>query len=103
MAILIEDTQMERLAEQIAVADGVSINEVLRASLLSLAGTRGLIPPKVPLRERLAKLAQEVDAIPPRNPPDTRSDDEVLGYNDADRLPTMNTTLISGSSPHRSW
>jgi hypothetical protein len=82
MTILIEDTQMERLAEQIAVADGVSVTEVLRTSLLSLAGTRGLTSHKAPLRERLAKLAQEVDAIPPRTPSDTRSNDEVLGYNE---------------------
>jgi hypothetical protein len=82
MTIMIEDAQMERLAEQIAVADGVSVTEVLRESLLSLAGTRGLAAHKTPLRERLARLAQEVDAIPPRTPPDTRSDDEVLGYNE---------------------
>jgi hypothetical protein len=82
MAILIEDAQMERLAEQIAVADGVSVAEVVREGLLSIAGMRGLTPHKAPLRERLAKLAQEVDAIPPRLPPDTRSDDEVLGYNE---------------------
>lgn len=82
MTIMIEDAQMERLAKQIAVADGVSVTDVLREGLLSLAGTRGLTPHKVPLRERLASLAQEVDAIPPRMPPDTRSDDEVLGYNE---------------------
>ncbi|MDR3086921.1 MAG: hypothetical protein LBU45_03100 [Azoarcus sp.] len=72
MAILIEGTQMERLAEQIAVVDDVSVAEVLREGLLSLAGTQGLIPHKAPLRERLARLAQEVDAIPPRMSPDTR-------------------------------
>jgi hypothetical protein len=42
MAIVIEDIQMERLAEQIAVAEGVSVTEVLRESLISLAGLRGL-------------------------------------------------------------
>lgn len=82
MTIMIEDTQMERLAEQIAIADGVSVTEVLRASLLSLAGSRGLTLHKASLRERLAKLAQELDAIPQRMPPDTRSNDEVLGYNE---------------------
>jgi hypothetical protein len=81
MTIMIEDAQMERLAEQIAVADGVSVAEVVREGLLSIAGTRGLTPRKAPLRERLAKLAQEDDALP-RLPPDTRSDDEVLGYNE---------------------
>ncbi|GHT93045.1 hypothetical protein FACS1894116_04290 [Betaproteobacteria bacterium] len=82
MTIMIEDAQMERLAEQLAVADGVSVTEILREGLLSLAGTRGLTLHKAPLRERLVRLAQEVDAIPPRMPPDTRSDDEILGYNE---------------------
>jgi hypothetical protein len=82
MTIMIEDAQMERLAESIAAADGVSVAEVMRMGLLSLAETRGLTPHRAPLRQRLAKLAQEVDAIPPRMPHDTRSDNEVLGYNE---------------------
>jgi hypothetical protein len=82
MTIMIEDAQMERLAESIAAADGVSVAEVLREGLLALAGTRGLAQHRAPLRQRLAKLAQEVDAIPPRMPLDTRSDNEVLAYNE---------------------
>ena len=66
MAIVIEDVQMERLAEQIAVAEGVSVAEVVRESLLSLAGLRGVAARKPPLRERLTVLAREVDAVPPR-------------------------------------
>jgi hypothetical protein len=82
MAIVIEDIQMERLAEQIAVAEGVSVTEVLRESLISLAGLRGVTTWKAPLRERLAALAKEVDAVPAPVPTDLRSDDEVLGYNE---------------------
>jgi hypothetical protein len=82
MAIVIEDIQMERLAEQIAVAEGVSVTEVLRESLISLAGLRGVTTRKAPLRERLAALAKEVDAVPAPVPTDLRSDDEVLGYNE---------------------
>jgi hypothetical protein len=80
MAIVIEDLQMERLAQQLAVAQGVTITEVVRESLLSLAGMRGLVAKKPPLRERLATLAREVDAVP--HQPDTRSDNDVLGYNE---------------------
>lgn len=80
MAIVIEDAQIEQLAERIAVAEGVSVAEVLRESLMSLAGQRGLTTHKAPLRERLAALAREVDAVPARVPEDTRSDDEILGY-----------------------
>jgi hypothetical protein len=82
MAIVIEDIQMERLAEQIALAQGVSVTEVLRESLISLAGLRGLTTQKTPLRERLAALAREVDAVPAHVPTEPRSEDEVLGYNE---------------------
>ncbi|WP_295442478.1 type II toxin-antitoxin system VapB family antitoxin [uncultured Thiodictyon sp.] len=82
MAIVIDDLQMERLAEQIARLEGVSVTEVVRESLLSLAGLRGLGARKPALRERLAALALEVDAVPPRMPPDTRSANEILGYDE---------------------
>ncbi len=81
MAIVIEDAQLELLAQQLAVVEGVSVAEVLRESLQSLAGLRGLATRKAPLRERLAALASEVDAVPQHQPVDTRSDDEILGYN----------------------
>ncbi|MDR2013065.1 MAG: type II toxin-antitoxin system VapB family antitoxin [Rhodanobacter sp.] len=86
MAIVIEDIQMEHLAKQIAVAKGVSIPEVLRESLLAFAELRGLTMSKeVPLRERLAALAREADAMPVRVPLDQRSNDEILGYNECGR------------------
>ena len=57
MAVVIEDVQVEHLAKQVAAAEGISIPEVLRESLLSLAGLRGLTMRKeAPLRERLAAL-----------------------------------------------
>lgn len=81
MAIVIEDAQMEELAQQMATAEGVTVTEVVRESLVSLAGMRGLETKKLPLRERLAKLASEVDALPQKTPVDSRSDNDVLGYN----------------------
>ena len=68
MAIVIEDVQMERLAERMARAEGVSIAEVVREGLLSLAGLRGMVADKPPLRDRLTALACEVDSVPPRAP-----------------------------------
>jgi hypothetical protein len=82
MAIVIEDLQMERLAQQIATAEGVSVTEVVRESLLSLASLRGLTAKRPSLRERLAALACEVDALPPRHPSDSRSDNDILGYDE---------------------
>ncbi len=82
MAIVIEDLQMEQLALQIARAKGVSVMEAVRESLLSLAGMRGLVTKKPPLRERLAKLAREVDMLPSRTSADNRSSNDILGYNE---------------------
>ena len=82
MAIVIEDLQMERLAQQLANAEGVTVAEVVRESLVSLADMRGIVAKKQPLRERLAALAREVDALPHRTPIDTRSDNDILGYNE---------------------
>lgn len=82
MAIVIEDIQMEHLAKQIAAAEGVSVTEILRESLLSLVGVRGVIARKAPLRECLVALAREVDATPARVPPAHRSNDKILGYNE---------------------
>lgn len=82
MAIVIEDLQMEQLAQQIAMAEGVTVMEVVRESLLSLAGIRGLAAKKPPLRERLAKLAREVDTLAPHTSIDNRSDNDILGYNE---------------------
>lgn len=82
MTIVIEDRQMEQLAQQIAQAEGVSITEVVRESLLSLAGVRGVIAKKLPLRDRLARLAQEIDTLPPSTLKDNRSENDLLGYNE---------------------
>lgn len=82
MAIVIEDLQMEQLAQKIAKAEGVSVTEVIRESLLSLAGIRGIAAKKSPLRERLAKLAHEVDALPRRASVNNLSDNDILGYNE---------------------
>ncbi|MDR0378853.1 MAG: type II toxin-antitoxin system VapB family antitoxin [Candidatus Accumulibacter sp.] len=82
MVLVIEDAHTESLARRIAAAERISVDDVLRESLTSLAEMRGLPIKKAPLRERLATLAREVDAIPPRIPADPRSDDEILGYNE---------------------
>lgn len=82
MAIVIEDLQMEELAQRLARAEGVTVAEVVREGLLSLADIRGVVTEKPALRERLDTLAAEVDALPNRSPTDTRSDNDILGYDE---------------------
>lgn len=82
MSIVIDDPHLEQLAKQLAVAEGTSIESVVRESLMSLAGRRGLAAQDRPLRERLAELAREVDAVPAKSPEDRRSAEEVVGYDE---------------------
>lgn len=82
MSIVIDDPQIERLAEQLAASEGTTIENVVREGLMSLAGRRGLASRDRPLRERLAELAREVDAVPEKLPLDTRSAEDILGYDE---------------------
>ena len=53
-----------------------------RAGRAFLAGLRGAVADRPPLRERLAILAREVDAVPPRRLAEPRGDNEILGYDE---------------------
>ncbi len=81
MTIVIDDAQVESLARELAKSKGISVADVVRESLLSLAQKRGGVVLAASLRERLAELAREVDALPKRAV-DPRSDEEILGYNE---------------------
>jgi hypothetical protein len=83
MSIVIDDPRLEQLAQELAAAEGTTVESVVRASLMSRAGSRGLTAtPKRPLRDRLADLAREVDALPAKAPADNRAAEAVLGYGD---------------------
>jgi len=83
MSIVIDDPRLEQLAQELAAAEGTTVESVVRESLMSRAGRRGLaVVSDRPLRERLADLAREVDALPTKIPADTRSAEAVLGYDD---------------------
>jgi hypothetical protein len=83
MSIVIDDPRLEQLAQELAAAEGTTVENVLRESLMSRAGRRGLaVVSDRPLRDRLADLAREVDALPTKMPADSRSAEAVLGYDD---------------------
>jgi hypothetical protein len=83
MSIVIDDPRLERLAQELAAAEGTTVESVVRESLMSRAGRRGLaVVSDRPLRERLADLAREVDALPAEVPADSRTTEAVLGYDD---------------------
>ena len=83
MSIVIDDPHLEQLAQELAAAEGTTVESVVRASLMSRAGRRGLtVAQERSLRDRLADLAREVDALPAKVPADNRSAEAVLGYDD---------------------
>jgi hypothetical protein len=83
MSIVIDDPSLEQLAHELAAAEGTTVENVVRESLMSRAGRRGLaVVSDRPLRDRLADLGHEVDALPAKVPADNRSAEAVLGYDD---------------------
>ena len=74
MTIVIEDLQMEALAQQLANAKGTSIGEVLQESLVFLAGSRGIA-------HEIAGAHQAETPSRKKSPSDGLSDDQILGYN----------------------
>jgi hypothetical protein len=82
MSIVIDDPRLEQLAQALAAAEGTTVESVVRESLMTRAGRRGLAVPERPLRDRLAELAREVDALPAKLPADSRTAEAVLGYDD---------------------
>ena len=82
MSIVIDDPRLEQLAQQLAAAEGTTVESVVRESLMSRAGRRGLTLHERPLRERLMDLAREVDALPAKRPPDRRTAEEIVGYDE---------------------
>jgi hypothetical protein len=81
MSIVIDDPRLEQLVQELAAAEGTTVESVVRASLMFRAGRRGLaVVSDRPLRDRLADLAREVDALPAKVPADNRSAEAVLGY-----------------------
>jgi hypothetical protein len=83
MSIVIDDPRLERLAQELAAAEGTTVESVVRKSLMSRAERCGLaVVSDRPLRDRLADLAREVDALPAKVPADSRTAEAVLGYDD---------------------
>jgi hypothetical protein len=80
---VIDDPRLEQLVQELAAAEGTTVESVVRESLMSRAGRRALTAtPERRLSDRLAELAREVDALPAKVPADNRSAEAVVGYDD---------------------
>ena len=77
MPISIKNQEAERLARELAKETGESITEVIKVSLLDrLQRLKGRLHARA-LPEQVADILERLDALPTL---DTRSDDEILGY-----------------------
>ncbi|HWF03773.1 MAG TPA: type II toxin-antitoxin system VapB family antitoxin [Candidatus Angelobacter sp.] len=84
MALNIKDSETDSLAREVAKRTGETITDAIRTSLkerLQRLVGRYKAPTK---REKLYEILHRVDALPQL---DSRSDDEILGY-DENGLPT---------------
>ena len=79
MALSIKDPEADRLAREVARATGETLTaavvQSLRERLARVRRTRGR-----PLREELLQIGQRCAKLPVR---DSRSDDEIVGYDDS--------------------
>jgi antitoxin VapB len=79
MALSIKDTETERLARQVARETDESLTEAIRRSLKErLQRLRRRSHARV-TREKLNDIFRRIDALPNL---DTRTEDEILGYDE---------------------
>jgi antitoxin VapB len=81
MTISLKDHEAERLAREVAALTGESLTEADRKALAERLGRerRRRAPGRAGLAQRLKALGQECAALPDL---DTRSADEIIGYDD---------------------
>jgi len=80
MAINIKDSETDRLAREVAKRAGETITDAIRKALeerLQRLTGRYAAPTK---RDKLYEILNRVDALPRL---DTRSEDEILGYDES--------------------
>ena len=80
MAINIKDSETDRLAREVAKRAGETITDAIRKALeerLQRLAGRYAAPTK---RNKLYEILNRVDALPRL---DTRSEDEILGYDES--------------------
>lgn len=80
MALSLKDAETDRLAREVAKLTGESLTQAVRTALAErLERERRKQGKSKGLAERLAELAKECAALPDY---DTRSPDEIIGYDE---------------------
>lgn len=80
MALSLKDPETDRLAREVATLTGESLTEAVRTALAErLARERLRRGETVGLAEKLLEIGRQCAALPDL---DTRTDDEILGYDE---------------------
>ena len=77
MALSITDPEADRLARELAERTGETLTQAVVTALRERLARESRRISSVPLREELAAIRQRCAALPVL---DSRSDDEILGY-----------------------
>lgn len=82
MAITLSDSEIERLAREVAALTGETLTEAIRAALAERLGRERCrrVPGRGGLAQRLKALGEECAALPDL---DARGADEIIGYDDS--------------------
>lgn len=81
MALSLKDKETDRLAREVAALTGETLTDAIRVALAErLARVKLRRGRPVRLADRLEQLGRECAALPDL---DTRSPDEIVGYDDA--------------------
>lgn len=80
MALRIEDERAEKLAEELASRTGEPVEEAIEIALKERLDRVGQRPLRKPDREAIAAILADFRSLPDL---DTRTPDEILGYNEA--------------------
>ncbi|ESY65593.1 type II toxin-antitoxin system VapB family antitoxin [Mesorhizobium sp. B283B1A] len=81
MALLIENSEVEQLARELASSRGVSVTEAIRQSLENeITRESPMFRPKESELMRLLEISEQASRIPKRDHPMT--EDEILGYDE---------------------
>jgi antitoxin VapB len=79
MALSLKDPETDRLAREVARLTGESLTEAVRKSLAERLERERLRRGRSKLAERLLEIARHCAALPDL---DTRSPDEIIGYDE---------------------
>ena len=82
MSLILQDPQVEALAHRLAAAQGITVEQAVRRSLEAAAARTGLESARS-LDEALTELRRWAEHRIHRDPNDTQTVDELLGYDES--------------------